>query len=112
MKDSEATEKAVNQYFTELAKKSSDPVFLKSGKKLLNFIYYSGYGVDWSATHRVLLEDTIYPLELKILQFKNEHPENTFNIGVLATYKYAYGSLSDSAVETKASKSVSLKKDY
>ena len=58
-------------------------------KKFLTIIYYSGHGGIEFATLRVTLDDCVYPLELKIRQFKNDNPSNTYNIGVFDTCRWA-----------------------
>ena len=73
LEEDQATEQAVNHFFIKLASRSLKHLKRYSGKKLLVFIYYSGHGVNVSATQRVTLKDCVYPLELKIRQFKNNH---------------------------------------
>ena len=89
LKDDEATEQSVTNYFTRLAYRSLEHQEKNSGKKFLTITYYSGHGGIEFATLRVTLDDCVYPLELKIRQFKNEYPKNTYNIGVFDTCRFA-----------------------
>ena len=53
LKDDEATEQSVTNYFTRLAYRSLEHQERNSGKKLLNITYYSGHGGIEYATLRV-----------------------------------------------------------
>ena len=91
LKDGEATLEAVNDHFATLASRSVEHRKKNTGKKFLNFSYYSGHGFIEFATQRVMLDDCNYPLELKIRQFKNDNYKNTYNIGVFDSCRVATG---------------------
>jgi len=91
LKENEATSKAVNDFFTDLAtmcKKHRDE---KSGKKFLFFAFYSGHGCNHKSYQFVSLYDGIYPLELEIRRFKNAFPDNSYNVGFFDSCRSATG---------------------
>ena len=64
--------------------------------KYFILIYYSGHGDISYATQRVcLFDDSEYPLESKIRNFKNENSKNCVVFGVFDACRNAFGEIND-----------------
>ena len=89
--DKDATAQNVDLYFARLAIQSIEQrIDCGKNKKLFCLFYYSGHGYITGGTTRACLTDQEdYPFEVKIRNFKNEHP-NSFSLGIFDACRVQY----------------------